>query len=117
MTPIRLCLEPRCPEPAVLRGRCRRHASEHRRLARSVNDAFYSSKAWKMSRRKQLIDHPLCQYIENGNDCDRIADSVHHRVPIEDGGARRDPANLMSVCRPHHSVIHRSMRDGDGVAR
>jgi 5-methylcytosine-specific restriction endonuclease McrA len=62
-----------------------------------------------MSRRKQLFDHPLCQYAENDEECGVVADSVHHIVPIEDGGARRDPKNLMSLCRPHHSAIHRAM--------
>jgi 5-methylcytosine-specific restriction endonuclease McrA len=65
-----------------------------------------------MSRRQQLHDFPLCQYEENGVMCGVVADSVHHIVPIEDGGQRRDPRNLMSVCRPHHSAIHRAMGKG-----
>jgi 5-methylcytosine-specific restriction endonuclease McrA len=61
-----------------------------------------------MSRGAQLFAFPLCQYqLEDGTVCETIADSVHHRIPIEDGGARRDPLNLMSLCRPHHSSIHR----------
>ena len=31
---------------------------------------------------------------------------------LEDGGPPRDPANLMSVCRSHHSVIHAQSRRG-----
>jgi 5-methylcytosine-specific restriction endonuclease McrA len=111
MSPTRLCLEPRCPNPATVRGRCADHAAVRRKETRSVNDSWYSSKPWKLSRRKQLHDHPLCQYVDpaTGVECGEIADSVHHRKPIEDGGARRDPANLMSVCRPHHSTIHAQM--------
>jgi 5-methylcytosine-specific restriction endonuclease McrA len=113
MSPIRLCAEPRCPNPASERGRCPAHAAQARQQNRSVNDAWYSSKPWKMSRRKQLNDHPLCQYrLDDGTLCDVVADSVHHRVPIQDGGARRDPQNLMSVCRPHHSAIHAAMSQG-----
>ena len=107
--PARVCSEAGCPEPVTGRGRCDRHRSQARKQNRSPNDSFYSSKPWKMSRRKQLFDHPLCQYADNGRPCGEIADSVHHIVPIEDGGARRDPANLMSLCRPHHSAIHREM--------
>jgi hypothetical protein len=109
MSPIRLCSSPRCPNVAEVRGRCRAHATEERKANRSVNDAFYGSKAWKISRRAQLFAHPLCQIVEHGAECGEIADSVHHIRPIEEGGARRDPANLMSVCRPHHSAIHRAM--------
>jgi 5-methylcytosine-specific restriction endonuclease McrA len=109
--PTRLCLAAGCPERATVRGRCVEHARQEREQTRSVNDAWYSSKPWKMSRRKQLSDHPLCEYVDpaTGVECGVIADSVHHRTPIEEGGARRDPANLMSVCRPHHSAIHRAM--------
>ena len=106
----RVCAEAGCPNDVVTRGRCRQHATRERKWNRSPNDAFYSSKPWRMSRRKQLHDHPLCLYRdENGQECGAIADSVHHIVPIEDGGAKRDPNNLMSVCRPHHSAIHRGM--------
>ena len=115
--PIRLCLEPRCPNPVVVRGRCREHASQQRKWTRSVNDAFYGSKAWKMSREAQLFAHPLCQFVlDDGTECATIADSVHHRTPIEEGGARRDPHNLMSICRSHHSVIH-AQRNGGSVAQ
>jgi hypothetical protein len=111
--PIRLCLERACPNPAAVRGRCVEHATEARKQNRSVNDAFYSSKAWKMSRRKQLHDHPRCQYrLGDGTECGVVADSVHHIVELTEGGAPRDPANLLSTCRPHHSVIHAQRRGG-----
>jgi 5-methylcytosine-specific restriction endonuclease McrA len=113
MSPTRLCGRPGCPNPAVTRGKCREHATQARKLTRSSNDAFYSSKAWHITRRRQLFEHPLCQYhLDDGTECGEVADSVHHITPIENGGAKRDPANLMSVCRPHHTAIHRAMAGG-----
>jgi 5-methylcytosine-specific restriction endonuclease McrA len=47
-------------------------------------------------------------------ECGLLADSVHHILELEDGGAPRDPANLMSLCRSHHSVIHAQRRGGEG---
>ena len=80
---------------------------------RRVNDAFYGSKAWRLTRRTKLFADPLCQYVKpDGSLCSDIADSVHHVRPIEEGGARRDPANLLSVCRSHHSAIHAARRGG-----
>ena len=94
-------------------GYCSVHASEQRKQNRSRFNSFYASAAWRYARRRQLFDHPLCQYkIDNGSDCGLIADSVHHIVELEDGGAARDPANLMSVCRPHHSLIHAQRKGG-----
>jgi hypothetical protein len=50
--------------------------------------------------------------MEDGEERGLLADSVHHIVELEDGGAPRDPANLMSCCRSHHSVIHTQRRRG-----
>jgi 5-methylcytosine-specific restriction endonuclease McrA len=63
-----------------------------------------------------LFAYLLCQFrMEDGSECGLLADSVHHVVELEDGGAPRDPANLMSTCRSHHSVIH-AQRRGEKVA-
>jgi 5-methylcytosine-specific restriction endonuclease McrA len=108
---MRICLHPNCPDAATPgKSICAAHAAKQRKANRSVSDSFYSSVAWRRTREKQLHDHPLCQYDESGDECEEIADSVHHIVPIEIGGARRDPANLMSVCRRHHSTIHAQRR-------
>ena len=114
MSPIRLCAAPRCGSTAVPgKSRCAVHLAEQRKANRSVNDAFYSSKAWRLSRRRHLFAYPLCQFrLEDGEECGLLADSVHHIVELEDGGAPRDPANLMSCCRSHHSVIHAQRRGG-----
>jgi 5-methylcytosine-specific restriction enzyme A len=106
--PTKLCLEAHCPEPAEVRGRSRLHATQARRANRSVNDRFYSSKAWAMSRRAYLAANPFCQYIDdNGQQCGVLASDVHRRQAITEGGAKRDPANFMALCRPHHSMTHR----------
>ena len=118
MTPIRLCAALRCPNPVVPgKSRCAVHLAEQRKANRSRFDGFYSSKAWRLSRRRQLYAYPLCQYrMEDGSECGLLADSVHHVQELEDGGAPRDPANLMSCCRSHHSVIHAQRRGGGRVA-
>jgi 5-methylcytosine-specific restriction endonuclease McrA len=111
--PTRLCSTPSCPNPAEVRGKCREHAAQQRKQNRSPFDAFYSSKPWRIARRHKLFTDPLCEYLlEDGSQCGQIADSVHHIVPIEEGGARRDPSNLMSTCRSHHSTIHAQRRGG-----
>jgi len=67
-----------------------RRATTARKANRSPFDAFCGSKRWKMSRRAQLTEHPLCQFrLENGSECGAIADSVHHIVELTEGGAPR----------------------------
>jgi hypothetical protein len=115
--PICLCCEPHCPEPATYRGRCPTHAAALHKGNRSVNDAFYDTKAWRATRARFLFDHPLCQYrLPDGRECGVVADSVHHIVELGDGGAPRDPTNLMSTCRSHHSMIH-AHRRGEAIRR
>jgi len=111
--PTRLCLEARCPSKAEIRGRCRLHAREQRKATRSVNDSFYGSKAWKLTRRAKLFADPLCQFkLDDGSECGLIAGSVHHIVELTQGGAPRDQSNLQSLCRRHHSVVHAQRRGG-----
>lgn len=42
---------------------------------------------------------------------------AHHRVPIEDGGAPLDPANLRAVCATHHARLETSYRRARAEAR
>lgn len=36
--------------------------------------------------------------------CPRIADHVDHITPLAEGGDRYDPANMQSLCEPHHTT-------------
>lgn len=94
--PHRPCMEAHCGNYAVYRGRCRDHARARGRETHPNQD-FYNSKRWKMTRRKQLFDHPLCV------ECGGIATDVDHIVPIEQGGARWSSSNLQSLCLQCHS--------------
>jgi 5-methylcytosine-specific restriction enzyme A len=93
---IRVCMEVRCPSPAVYRGRCREHSRSRERTTHP-NKSFYNSARWKYARQRQLFDFPLCEV------CGLVATDVDHRVPLERGGAPFAPANLSSLCHPHHS--------------
>jgi hypothetical protein len=98
--PLRLCLEPRCPRPAAPgKSRCVIHAAEQRKGNRSANDSFYSSRPWRMSRRRQLYEHPLCQYVEDGEECGLVADTVHHITPSGRAGrkGRRETCSASAV--------------------
>ncbi|WP_210188512.1 HNH endonuclease signature motif containing protein [Bradyrhizobium sp. Gha] len=69
---------------------------------------FYSSGNWLQIRKRQLARQPLCE------SCSDIepATEVDHIVPITQGGAKRDPANLQSLCRSCHSEKTNAERAG-----
>jgi 5-methylcytosine-specific restriction enzyme A len=105
--PRKLCLRAGCPRFAEVGARCRLHAAEQRKQNRSPNNSFYASRRWRLTRRRKLFQDPICEHPG----CDRPAEHVHHITPIEDGGDRNDFANLQSLCKPHHSQLHREGRE------
>jgi 5-methylcytosine-specific restriction protein A len=113
LMPTRLCLEPRCPNPATARGRCDEHRKARERERSRVRRAegvernrFYARKHWRMVRRNMLYINPLCELEHPG--CLGIANEVHHRVAMEDGGAEYAIENLISACKPCHSRATRA---------
>jgi len=90
------CAEPGCPQPAAYRGRCRAHARVSERGILRAGYHLYRTKRWRLTRERQLRDHPLCE-------CGAIAEHVHHRTDLAAGGAAFDPANLQSLCASCHS--------------
>jgi 5-methylcytosine-specific restriction endonuclease McrA len=59
---------------------------------------MYARKRWAMPRRHKLSLNPICEL------CDRtLANEVHHKVAMEEGGAKYDLDNLISACKPCHS--------------
>ena len=85
---------------------------EHRQLihrdygrARRGFDAevgFYQSRQWRTVRAAYLREHPLCGAC-GAKGLLVAARVVDHVLPIKDGGARFDTANLQSLCVPCHN--------------
>lgn len=66
------------------------------------NQQFYNSTAWRTVSRGYRSQHPLCRIcmdkglVEAGT-------CVDHIVPINQGGARWDWANLQTLCHRCHA--------------
>jgi len=61
---------------------------------------FYSTAGWRRISARQLRRQPLCEACVDVEP----ATQVDHIVPISQGGAKRDPANLQSLCHACHSA-------------
>ena len=97
--PVRLCLEPKCPQPAVYRGRCAEHSrTQETRTHDPARKRLYNSKRWQATRKRVLFEQPLC-----ANGCDAISTDVDHIKAIEDGGDPWARSNLQALCAPCHS--------------
>jgi 5-methylcytosine-specific restriction protein A len=99
MTPS-VCNEPGCPRFAVRRGRCLEHArldqrrydaSRGGRQARGYGAGWAAVRAFVLER-----DGHLCRV--RGPRCTGTATTCDHIVPVIDGGALHDPANLRASC-------------------
>jgi 5-methylcytosine-specific restriction protein A len=49
-----------------------------------------------------LAKHPFCVVCEQAG-VTQLAQELDHRVPLSQGGARLDPANLQPLCRVCHA--------------
>ncbi len=95
--PIRVCADPRCPQPATYRGRCPQHARTNDRTINRAGRHIYQTAKWRHTRNRYLRQHPLCAH------CGDIATDVHHVKDLAKGGAPYAPGNLQSLCHPCHS--------------
>lgn len=86
---MRVCLIDGCPEQTE-RTYCQDHA---RRRRRSPSSSLTRTPAWRRVRLVVLDrDDWTCRY------CRRPARTVDHVVPVVQGGAKLDPANLVAAC-------------------
>lgn len=109
---MRLCSEAGCARAAVSRGRCRTHAREaDRRHHQGEHRKLYNRKRWRMTRRRQLVENPMCQRCGS-----RIATDAHHVVDLKDGGDPYASENLASLCHVCHARVGRE-RQVAGDAR
>ncbi|MFC5387564.1 HNH endonuclease [Aquamicrobium segne] len=58
---------------------------------------FYDTAEWQRIRLRQLRREPMCRQ------CSQPAQHADHITPISRGGAKRDAANLQSLCHPCHN--------------
>jgi 5-methylcytosine-specific restriction protein A len=57
---------------------------------------------WQRARLAYLAHNPLCEECSR-HGVTELANEVDHIVPLSKGGARLDPSNLQSLCKPCHS--------------
>ena len=65
-------------------------------MSKRVGDEVYHSARWRTLRKRVLAEEPLCRR------CGAVAVLVDHIIPIADGGAKWDRANLRPLCDPCH---------------
>jgi 5-methylcytosine-specific restriction protein A len=77
---------------------------------------IYNSGLWKHTRRRKLAHDALCEMCLEDN-LIVPAVEVDHIVPLADGGAPYDMANLCSLCTPCHSRKTADERTGKNPLR
>lgn len=97
------CSVPGCPE--LVEGdysKCIRHRIEAERARGAPSDKGYD-KVWRRLRNAYIRAHPWCEDPDGVHPRRQRATHVDHVVPISQGGARLDKANLQSLCMSCHS--------------
>ena len=103
------CRYPGCAAVLGTPGYCDRHrVAVHRDYGRArrgfdTEVGFYQSARWRGVRAAFLREHPLCGVCAARG---RVVAAVvaDHVVPVKDGGARYDVANLAALCVADHNA-------------
>ncbi len=103
LSPPKPCKHPGCPE-VTRDGYCHKHKQYERAVKRTYQsrkntDPFYSSTAWKRLRKYYRDRNPLCEVCGKA-----AAVMVDHVIPIKDGGAPMELANLQALCWKCHNI-------------
>lgn len=96
-------------------GYCDDHQGEYEQRKAEADRRYNKSRGsaasqgydydWQQVRARYLRLHPLCEICqEQGKTI--IATLVHHKTPIQDGGARLDFSNMQALCNNCHEAIH-----------
>ena len=101
--PPRPCNRYGCPKMAEKDGFCSDHWRPRWKLSRS-GPKIHDTAAWKKARAMFLRRHPVCECDDP--DCNRPADTVHHKIAVDDGGAVFDFDNLQALTRECHERKH-----------
>jgi 5-methylcytosine-specific restriction endonuclease McrA len=112
MTPIRLCLEPRCGNKSTGRGRCDEHRKQRERersetrrrkalTGERTPDAvkIYHSQKWLNTRKAVLSRDPICRVCN-----DALSTQVDHIKPLSQGGDPYALENLQGICTSCHAA-------------
>jgi 5-methylcytosine-specific restriction endonuclease McrA len=113
MSPLRICADPRCPNPALPgRGKCDQHnrayerdrsARRRQRASDKQGRAVYHTAIYLRRREHVLTADPFCQAIlHDGTRCPRLAEELDHITPLDRDGDPYAEANMQGLCREHH---------------
>jgi 5-methylcytosine-specific restriction endonuclease McrA len=104
------CTQPGCGRIAVSKHRCASHQPEpwtSRRTSRDERD----TPTWRALVGRVKADEPRCRR------CGAPTAHVDHIVPVADGGAKLDRANLQGLCEECHASKTRSENQARNRAR
>ena len=62
---------------------------------------YTSDPEYRKFRAWYLRQHPICERCKR-----EPSDTLHHKTPVNEGGALMDPDNAMALCRDCHEIVH-----------
>ena len=101
LSPKKPCRKYNCKNYQVKDGYCLDHWLPRWERQPSASDSIYHLQNWRRVRDLKLRRFPICEICLKN-----LADTVHHIVPIDEGGDFWDSDNHQSVCRDCHEKIH-----------
>jgi len=76
---------------------------ERKGRTRKADPSFYNTTKWRKLSKAIRLENPLCEVYEHFGEI-RPTNVTDHIIRIESGGAKLDPANLMSMSSYYHDI-------------
>ena len=95
----------------LLRALRRKNREREYNASRPARHDFYATPEWRRIRAWYRARHPLCEECQRQGRV-KLAELVHHKREISEGGAPLDPDNLESLCWACHSRLHAAQGRG-----
>lgn len=100
-----------CRYPGCAQLTHTRYCPEHQRIIHAQYNKFQRdpetrvryAREWRRVRDRYITEHPLCEVCKKLGFI-RIAEEVHHILPLGQGGTHNED-NLMALCKSCHSSI------------
>ena len=89
--------------PTLPKPKKRSWIKTNKQIRHNNNQMFYSSKAWRMTRKFYIKANPLCEHCKRKGTT-TAGQMVDHIKPISMGGNMLDNSNLQTLCNKCHAI-------------
>ncbi len=96
-----------------LAAKTHKPANPHNSINRALILKYRQSRRWRNISTLTRAIWPICQHIDGSNQCEQVAQSVHHIMQAEEHPELFfHQSNVIPICSRHHALVSQMERRG-----